>query len=138
MIKDKIGLTNYFVTKITDVLRVCGNAFLSQNIDKNNVGMTILTEHLNNKRLNDKDIENVNDETDDNNDPLNPYENVIAQNTIENESFNNTNGNINFTLSTIAPSNLLDASTTNSTTITSNHGNDANERLFCNINELKE
>ena len=46
--------------------------------------------------------------------------------------------NVNFTLSTLMPSNLIDVSAKNSTTITSNQGNDANERFFHNINELKE
>ena len=36
------------------------------------------------------------------------------------------------------PSNLLDASATNITTLTSNQVNDATEILFHNINELKE
>ena len=72
MTKDEIGLTNYFVTKIANVLRVCDNAFLSQNVDTTNVDMVILTENLNNKRLNGNDIENKNNATDKNNALLNP------------------------------------------------------------------
>ena len=136
--KDEIGLTKYSVTKITDVLRVCNNALLSQTIDKNNVDMAILTEHVNNKKLNDDDAENVNNTTDAEHVPLNPYESATTQNATENKNFNNTNDNVNFNLSTLMPSNLLDASATNITTITSNQGNDANERFLHNINELKE
>ena len=103
--------------------------------------MAILSEHINNKKLNNDDAENRNDATEINDAPLNPYERDSTQETNENENSNNTNNtneNINFTLSTLMPSNLLDASATNITTLTSNQVNDATEILFHSINELKE